>query len=96
MKIVVTHFNGTRELLTLVPPFIVTSSDLFHVLHCGDGTDHYFYADERRQGYYDGWGRGCSLSAGDDGIALAKQISCQRESAPPLETEEEKNTDQKL
>lgn len=91
MKIVVTHFDGTRELLTLVPPFTVGGGELFHVLHCGDGTDHYFYADERRQGYYDGWGRGCHLPAGESGLELAKKISCQRENAPPLETEDERS-----
>ena len=55
MRILVEKKDGSKEVITLVPPIEVTDGPEFklHHFHCGDGMDYYFDAET---GHYDGWG----------------------------------------
>ncbi len=78
MKILVEKKDGSKEIITLVPPLEIFDKPEFslHHFHCGDGMDHYFHADT---GHYDGWGMAVR---GDEKQAMdtIKRVEDSRES----------------
>jgi len=88
MKIRVVGRDGSIETITLVPPIEIRERDyevpegvgkLTHIT-CGDGTDHFFTMDE---GYYDGWGRGCSAASLEEAGQQIESFEASREIEPP-------------
>lgn len=52
MKIDVIHRNGTREIIVLTEPLVISRGDGMNRLACSTGMEHWFNED----GTYDGWG----------------------------------------
>ena len=79
MKIRVQLKTGEMETITLVPPVEIHEREDLKMTHfsCGDGTDHYFWADT---GHYDGWGRGVCGEA--EGIETIESMESSREIDP--------------
>jgi hypothetical protein len=83
MRILVEKVDGSKEVITLVPPVEIVDGPefkLLHHFHCGDGMDYYFDA---QTGTYDGWGMGMCGSE-EEAQAHIKRIEEGREPAEGL------------
>jgi hypothetical protein len=78
MKLAVTRYDGDTEIIVLTEPVTVTESQYQPHIHSADGMDYYF----RRDGFYDGWGRGCCGWTGEQAKTLLRSIEEQRKRIP--------------